>query len=339
MTEAPAAERGLTTVRGMLEKMKSQIEAALPRHMTPDRLIRTAMTSVQKNPKLLECHPVTLIGAIVQCAQLGLEPDDGTGKAYLIPFWNNKKGRLEAQFMAGYRGLVDLARRSGQITRFDARVVKEGDTFDYEFGLQPKLVHKPSTLPERMKQATTYVYAVGFFKDGGEPQFDVMTIAEVEAIRKRSKAKDSGPWETDYDEMAKKTVVRRISKMLPSSPELQQAVTLDERADRGLPQDLGLLVDPTETGTPNPEEEAKVPQRASEIAAPESGAPSPLLVGIAERLKIRELTKQHNISEKTLATYLQDQYGIKDTAHLQSKDYAGLVKWISEEPEIPFGKK
>ena len=257
-TKAVAAAKPLDTVRALLERSKDQIKMALPRHMNADRMARIAMTAVQKTPKLLECRPVSLVGAIIQCAQLGLEPNDGTGRAWLIPYGT------EVQFIPGYRGLVDLTRRSGEIKRFDARAVYSNDTFSFQFGLNPDLTHIPAA---KDRGELTHVYAVAEFKDGGT-QFDVMTREDVEKVRSRSKSGKSGPWVTDYEEMAKKTVTRRICKMLPVSPETQIAVTLDERADRGLPQNLAQLADPSEPPAPEPEAETeapiKPPQRASE---------------------------------------------------------------------------
>lgn len=246
----------IATVRDLLEKSKKQIQMALPGHMNADRMLRVAMTSVQKNPVLLDCHPITLVGAIIQAAQLGLEPDNGTGEAYLIPFRNNKKDRLEVQFMAGYRGLLKLARRSNEIRSVEARVVHEKDFFDYSFGLNPKLEHKPSQDADAGK--VVYFYAVAHFNAGGA-QFDVMTKADVDKIRQSSKAGGSGPWATHYEEMGKKTVLRRLCKLLPFAVELQQAVTLDEKAEVGVPQDLGTLVDPEEKGTVQDAPAAEIP--------------------------------------------------------------------------------
>lgn len=276
MTPQPAGA-GIETVRSLFTQLKPQLQMALPRHMKPDRLIRVALTSCQKNPTLLECDKITLAGAVVQCAQLGLEPDDGTGKAYLVPFRNSKKNRLEVQFIPGYRGLIDLARRSGQISSIEARAVHEKDAFRYSFGLVPILEHKPST--EKDPGKLIYVYAVARFKDGSV-QFDVMTLAEVEKIRARSKAKDSGPWVTDYEEMAKKTVVRRLSKLLPSSTEFQRAVSLDERAELGLPQDLGVLVDENEKGTPvDTEAQTEPVEMPDEVREPVAEQPAAAVAG------------------------------------------------------------
>lgn len=223
--------------RSVLEKMKPQIQLALPRHVSPDRMLRIVLTTVQRTPKLLECTRESLLGCIVQCAQLGLEPDGLLGHAYLIPFFNNRQNRMECQLIVGYKGLLKLARQSGEIASISARVVHEKDVFEFEYGLQEKLRHIPSM--EEDPGQLIYAYAIFRLKDGAS-HFDVMSIREIEAIKKRSKSSGSGPWVTDFEEMAKKTVLRRASKMSPASIEdrMARAIVLDERADAGLPQNI-----------------------------------------------------------------------------------------------------
>jgi recombination protein RecT len=218
--------------------MQAQIKAALPRHMTPERLARIITTEIRKVPKLAECTPVSFFGAVIQCAQLGLEPGNALGHAYLLPYGK------DVQLIIGYRGMIDLARRSGQIISIDARAVYEGDRFECRLGLDPHIDHVPDwTNPNRTKgEKLQFVYAVAKLKDGGL-QFDVMSRAEVEGIRARSKAGGNGPWKTDYQAMALKTVVRRLFKFLPVSIEMQRAVGLDERAEAGLSQDNGAVID------------------------------------------------------------------------------------------------
>lgn len=253
MTTAPAKANGNTapstaltpykqkieTVRSLLERSKAQIKLALPRHLSPDRMLRIVMTSVQRNPELLDCTPQSLIGAVIQSAQLGLEPDNVRGEAYIIPYRN--KGVLEAQFQPGYKGLIKLARQSGEIGKVYARVVHANDEFDHEFGLHEKLVHRPSGEPDA--GPITHVYAVAHFKDSAEPQFEVMTKAQVDAIRARSRSGNSGPWVSDYEAMAMKTVTKRLCKWLPGSVEKDQAVALDDQHEAGLPQGLGDVIE------------------------------------------------------------------------------------------------
>lgn len=231
--QAPAPK----SIAGLLAdpKVKSQMALALPKHMTADRLARIATTEIRKVPALAKCNIESFMGAIMQCAQLGLEPGSALGHAYLLPFGNGKAsdGLANCQLIIGYRGMIDLARRSGQIVSIAARAVHERDQFSYEYGLHEDLQHKPCEDGEPGK--LTHVYAVARLKDGGV-QFEVMSKLEVDKVKAQSKAGNNGPWVSHYEEMAKKTVIRRLFKYLPVSIEMQQAVVLDERADAGLDQ-------------------------------------------------------------------------------------------------------
>lgn len=220
-------------------KIKAQMALALPKHMTSDRLARIALTEIRKVPALARCEQTSFLGAIMQCAQLGLEPGGALGHAYLLPFENRRKGITEVQFIVGYRGMIDLARRSGQIVSLAARAVYQNDKFNYQYGLHEDLQHVPCENGE--PGPLTHVYAVARLKDGGI-QFEVMSRLEVEKVRAQSKAGNNGPWVSHFDEMAKKTVIRRLFKYLPVSIELQQAVGLDERADAGQTQDNAAIL-------------------------------------------------------------------------------------------------
>jgi len=233
-TELMVYQKKVASVRDLLERSRTQIALALPKHMNADRLLRVAMTSVQRNPKLLDCSQVSLIAAIIQSAQLGLEPDDLLGHAYLVPF------KTTVVLIPGYKGLISLARRSGEIKAVYARVVYEKDHFKISFGINETLEHIPTA--EENPGPIIGCYAVAHFKDGGY-QVEWMWKREIDAIRKRSKAANEGPWVTDYEMMAKKTVLRRLCKLLPASVELATAVALDERAEEGLPQDLETIID------------------------------------------------------------------------------------------------
>lgn len=241
-TVAPAKARSAavsaTTKSGtMLDIVRSksfqaQMALALPKTMTAERLTRIVMTECRKVPALMNCNQESFFGAVLQCAQLGLEPGSALGHCYLLPFGNGKSkdGRPNCQLIIGYRGMIDLARRSGQIQSINAFVVHEADEFEYELGLHPNIVHKPSYLAQR--GTATFVYAVAVLKGGGV-QFEVMSRAEIEAVRKQSKAGNSGPWSTHWEEMARKTVVRKLFKYLPVSIEAVRAVEIDEKSDRG----------------------------------------------------------------------------------------------------------
>lgn len=232
-------------LRNLLEQSKREIEIALPRSiMTPERMLRIAMTEARRNPELLECDKLSFLGAVIQASQLGLEPGSALGQCYLIPFRNHKKNSKEVQFMMGYMGMIDLISRGQKAPIIMPRAVYEGDEFQYSYGINPKLHHIPAQRPDP-KLKLHYVYVVANFLDGRK-EFDVMTRAEIDEIRGRSKAQKFSPWQTDFDAMAKKTVIRRIFKYLPKSAEIQRALSLDDLADRGESQHNDEILVPNE---------------------------------------------------------------------------------------------
>lgn len=230
-------KKKVDNIRQLLIKSKEQMAMALPKHLPVDRMLRIAMTSIQKTPKLVDCTPVSLLGAIMQAAQLGLEPDTPLGQAYLVPF------KQSVTLIPGYKGLIKLARNSGELATIQAHEVHEKDTFMFCYGMDPKLEHIP-TRDENPGKVIAF-YAVAKLKDGSG-QFEVMWKREVDAIRKRSKASNDGPWVTDYDEMGKKTALRRLCKLLPASIELATAVALDEQAEAGIEQNLDSVLEISE---------------------------------------------------------------------------------------------
>lgn len=233
-TAVVQAAKNPTTLLGMIRQpnFQKQMALAMPKSMTPDRLTRIVMTECRKTPALLKCAPESFYGAVLQCAALGLEPGSALGHCYLLPFGNgkDKQGRPNAQLIIGYRGMIDLARRSGQIVSLQAYCVHEQDTFNYKLGLDPDIEHIPASVADRGK--VTHVYAVAKLKGSGV-QFEVMSRAEIEKVRTSSKAGNSGPWSSHWEEMAKKTVIRRLFKYLPVSIEAVRAVEIDEKTDRG----------------------------------------------------------------------------------------------------------
>lgn len=211
------------TIAQFIEVMKGEMARALPRHLNADRLARIALTEVRRTPLLARCTQQSFGGALMTCAQLGLEPGV-TGEAYLLPFRNSRKNIYEVQLIIGYQGMSKLFWQSPLAKSLDAQAVYENDEFDYAYGLEPRLYHRPA-LGDRGK-AIAY-YAVATMTNGGSA-FVVLSPSDIEKIRERSRAKDDGPWKTDYDAMAKKTCVRQLFKLLPRSPELAQAMAQDE---------------------------------------------------------------------------------------------------------------
>lgn len=214
-----AKPKPVGTIADMLTNRKDLIAAVLPKHMTPERLIKIASVAVARVPKLQQCTGLSLVNSVIKAAELGLDCSGTLGSAYLVPY------KTECTLIIGYRGLIDLARRSGQILSIEARVVWTNDVFEVEYGLNPKLVHKP--VIDGDSGDFRLVYAVAKLRDGGE-QFDVMNYEDIRKIQKRSRAGDSGPWVTDFPEMARKTVVRRLCKYLPMSVEFQTAIASED---------------------------------------------------------------------------------------------------------------
>lgn len=207
------------------DKVKKEIALALPRHITADRLSRVALTTIKNTPTLLECSVASLMSAVMQSAQLGLEPGV-LGHVYFVPFFNKNKGCKEVQFILGYKGLIELARRSKEIISISASEIYSNDTFEYKKGFEETLNHIPNFL-DRGELIGFYAYAIT--KDGGRIA-EVMTKADVEKIRNRSQAARSGfsPWSTDYEMMGRKTVIKRLCKYLPLSIEVQEKIQFDE---------------------------------------------------------------------------------------------------------------
>jgi len=231
----------IAQTRALLQQSKEQIKLALPKHLDVDRVMRTAMTEVNKNYQLQTCDPLSVVGSVIQASELGLECGATLGHAFLVPF--NKKGsqHKQCQLIVGYRGMLALARRSGVIKTITSRLVYENDQFEYQYGLEDSIVHKPATGD---RGSLVAVYAIAKLKDGGY-QFEVMSKEEVDEIRKSSKSGNNGPWVTDYPEMVRKTGIRRLFKYLPISIEdnaINMAAGLDEEADRGEQNNSALVV-------------------------------------------------------------------------------------------------
>lgn len=228
ITRTDKQETPLAKFSAFLERCKDQIAKVLPKHLTAERVVKVAISATMKCPELLECETNSVYLAIHQSAQLGLEPGGPLGHSYLLPFNDRKTGKKLCQLIIGYRGMIDLARRSGQIASLEAHVVHERDKFALAYGLAPRLEHEPRL--DGDPGAPVFAYAVAHLVGGGV-QCEVMSKHQIEAIRGRSRAGTSGPWVTDWEEMARKTVVRRLFKYLPCSVEMAGAVEAEEQAE------------------------------------------------------------------------------------------------------------
>lgn len=258
-----------TDVSNMISRYKVQIAQALPRHLTADRVIQMATLMITKNPQIAKCSQASILGAVMQAAQLGFKPVDALGQCYFVPYGG------AVQFQIGYKGFIDLARRSGQLKSIHAFCVYKGDTFEYELGLEPVLKHKPKEDVDHTEANLTHVYAVSHYKDGGY-NFVVLTKKEVEKLRMRSpmqKGSPSGAWKSDYDKMAMAKAIKQLSKYMPLSDEFQDAVNSDEAIIK--PEDFAN----DQTGTltnfqyPNAEDAEVVDEDTGEVNPPETEEP------------------------------------------------------------------
>lgn len=230
-----------------MKKYEAQIAIAFPRIVKVDRIIRVAVTAMQRNPRLLECTPMSVMGCMIQSAQLGLELDPNLGEAWMVPYRNGRTGQFESQMQIGYQGLMKLCRNSGTIGDMRAEVVREGDYFEFEDGVTQSLKHLPFEVAVRCGMATAdargdmwAVYSIAQTKDG-DRSIKVMFRDDIEKLRNRSRSANEGPWVTDYEAMCKKTVIRQHCKMLPKSVELATAIALDELENANLPQGMDLI--------------------------------------------------------------------------------------------------
>lgn len=215
------------SVKDLIEIRMPEIQKVLPSVISPQQFLRLTLNAIQSTPHLMECTMPSFYGAVMQCAQLGLKPNVN-GEAYLIPFKNNKKGgAYECQFIVGYKGLMLLARRSGEVANIDAQTVYENDEFDLSYGFDPMLVHKPYLKGDRGKPVG--FYATVMLKDGGKSAH-YMTVEDAQKYGKRySKAYNNSPWMTDFEAMAKKSCLRQVLKYAPMSTDVDGAIRTDEK--------------------------------------------------------------------------------------------------------------
>lgn len=231
--EMKAPER--KTMQQYIKSMEGEIAKALPSVITPERFTRIVLSAISVNPKLGSCTPASFLGAMMTSAQLGLEVNTPLGQAYVLPY--NNKGTLEAQFQLGYKGLIDLAYRSGEVEVIQAHVVYANDEFTCEYGLEPKLTHKPA---DTNRGDPIKVYAVFKTKSGGYG-FEVMSMEDVRKhAEKYSKAYGSSysPWKTNFEEMAKKTVLKRVLKYAPLKSDFVKAAVQDEVIKHEISDDM-----------------------------------------------------------------------------------------------------
>ena len=233
--KAQVAKSGQKTMQDYVKALAPEIKKALPSVITPERFTRMITTALSTNPKLGLCTPKSFLGAMMQAAQLGLEPNTPLGQAYLIPFKN--KGIDEVQFQIGYKGLLDLAYRSGEVDVIQSHVVYSNDTFECEYGLNPNLKHIPA---DGDRGEPIKVYACFKTKSGGYG-FQVMSMDEIKAHAKKfsqSYNASYSPWTTNFEEMAKKTVLKKVLKYAPLKSDFVRGVMQDETIKTEISEDM-----------------------------------------------------------------------------------------------------
>ena len=222
-------------VQTIISRMGPQISQALPKHITAERIIQAATTYVSSNPDIAKCTAHSILGAIMQTSIWGLEPHPGMGHVYFVPYNRNIGTRespqwvKEVQLQFGYKGYIKLARNSGEIKMLFAEVVREGDDFEFELGLYPKLSHTPNQL-NNDDASITHTYAVAHYHSGGY-NFVVLNRGQIESLRRRNPSQKKGiggPWLTDYSAMCCAKGIKQLARYLPLSTEMQQAVLADE---------------------------------------------------------------------------------------------------------------
>ena len=266
----------ITNVKELLwnDAAKIQLQQVAAAHMKPERMMRLMANAIRTTPKLGECDPMSLLGGLMTCAGLGLEPNTIMGHAYLIPFKNNRKKITEVQLVVGYKGLIDLARRSGHITSISANIhYSDDEVWEYEEGTEARLRH----IPGAQEGDKRHAYAIAKFRDGGHA-YVVLPWAKVMKIRDGSQgwqtavkfgATDRNPWKSHEDEMAKKTAIRALAKYLPLSVEFRDALTVDG----GKADFAAFAMNPADQldATPDDEDNRTIDGEATDLDADQDG--------------------------------------------------------------------
>lgn len=234
----PSEKIGNAVTAGkLLERYKKDFEQIVVKHIPLDLILKAGMHCVREVPALANCTNASFVAALMVFCETGLIPGKAYQEGYILPFRDKKRNTIEATVVFDYRGLIKLARQSGEVATVEARVVYEGDEFEYEYGLNSKLVHRHC--PQEQRGKLTHAYAIGRFKDQSVPPvFEVMTWAEIDKIRQNSPGANSDAWVNHFDEQARKTAVKRVCKYLPREYRLIRALQVDDAADTGEAPDV-----------------------------------------------------------------------------------------------------
>jgi recombination protein RecT len=345
-------ETSINDLRHLLEKYKDQIAMALPKHISAERMIRLALTAFGRTPLLAKCSATSICGALVQASILGLEPDGMSGEAFLIPYYNSKIGGYECQMQTGYKGIVKLARNTGEYNLIDAQPVHDNDEFNFQKGSETFWFHR---WDPRIERGAVYGYWGGYtLKDGGK-NFEFMSVSEIEAHRdqysqgayKKDRGKFvldgdghkilQGPWKDSPDWMYRKTPLIQALKLGPKSYQLRVAMTLGDQADAGMAQTYTDL--PKEL---NPVPMDEVPGEITEtraIAEPkareEGGKPAPenpakpggiILISDLQARRLEQIAEESGWRERELLAFLKKDYAVDSVHDIRCVDYEHVVE-------------
>lgn len=331
----PRTQR-LNEIRRVLagDQAQSQIDLAIRSHtIKPEQITRIALTTIANNPDLLDCTESSIVSAVITCCQLGLEPDNVSGLGYLVPYWDNSGPTRvrHCQFIAGYKGLVQLAYRSGQVKSFETRIVWEKECeqglFDLDWGRTPPISHKPIRDKDRGPIAAVYAHIKLI---GGGDVWEHMWAHEVDEVRDRY-AKSAGnsrsPWKTSYPAMCRKTVARAGSKWVPSSPELQRAIAMDERVEYGLPPHLEMIDVPVATNGDAPTQSTT--DLADKLRTPEPAPPPAPAETTAkgQAAKAEPRAKKEDRPDPAIAMHIMaiEHYGLTCTTTAATTAYRAVL--------------
>ncbi len=337
-----AKERKLVTVFDFLEMRKDQISKALPSHITPDRMIGVFTMLFKSSPELMNCDQTSLVCAVIQTVQLGLEPGN-VAHCYYVPFQNKKKNCKEVQFILGYKGIIELISRSGKASILNTEVVYQNDFFEYELGLNPVLKHLPTSSD---RGEIIGVYCVAKNLVANEKVFIYLHKEDIDKVRRSSKAgnSDYSPWKNWYEEMAKKTAVRRISKLLPLSVQVQREISTDETTKRQIDTNMTDVADVTEW---TPETPSEVPEigtetaqiddlsknQAQEHARTKKEPQTANLISDKQRKRLFAISKQSGVDHDAMKLFLGSLYGITSTSDIQREWYEEICAVAEKQPE------
>lgn len=329
------------TVQTQLKKNREKILSTLPKGFNYDRSCGVVINAINSTPAVANCTPTSIFLATIAGFRCNIEPNGPLQKGYLVPFKNSKKGIMEAKFMPSYRGLIDLMRRSPEVNNIYAHEVKEKDKITVSQGTNKQIKHEFPANPFSDRGKTIGYYSVVEYADGTK-DFETMDLAQIEEVRETSKSKNSGPWVTWYDEMAKKTVVKRLSKRVPMSIEAALAVKADHQIATGDFKDDVIDIEGIELPNQEVQEYAK-PQPKAQPTAPtnppvQNNAQQPQkdtrLISDGQVKRLWAIAKKANRDNKVIHDYIKYYYNIDSMTNILKDNYEAICEWA--EGGAPF---